>query len=134
MEKRSIHNTPEDPETPTRPSSHGMHVWWLISKLVTGADQITLNVAEFPPGQVHEVHRHPNCEAIVYVLRGRGLHLSDGKPVRLEEGEAVFIEQGEWHGFANDTDQPTTLITVYGGVGSLEEAGYDVLETSEVTA
>jgi quercetin dioxygenase-like cupin family protein len=131
MEKRSIENTPEDPEIPTREGWEGMHVWWLVSKLETGAGKVTLNIAEFPPGKFHEVHRHPNCEEIVYVLKGRGLHLSEGEPVRQEQGEAVFIKQGEWHGFANDTDEPVTIIGIYGGVGSFEDAGYEVLETSD---
>ena len=49
--------------------------------------------------------------------------------MRQNEGEVVFIEQGGWHGFKNDTDTPTTVIAVFGGVGSYEEAGYEVHPT-----
>jgi quercetin dioxygenase-like cupin family protein len=77
---------------------------------------------------MHELHRHPNCEEVVYVLQGSGLHLQDGDPVRVEQGDALYIGRGEWHGFHNDTDRITSLIGVYGGVGSLEEAGYETVE------
>jgi quercetin dioxygenase-like cupin family protein len=126
MEKRSIKTTPEDPTIPTRPGWEGMHVWWLVSQAETGSTQIVFDIATFPPGKAHEVHRHPGCEEVTYVIEGSGLHLGDGDPVRQEVGDVCFIAQGEWHGFANDTDEPTTIIGVYAGVGSPEEAGYEV--------
>ena len=119
----------EDPTVAGRPGWEGLHVWWLVGREETGAHGVVFNVTEFPPGKVHEIHRHPRCEEALYVLRGAGLHLSEGEPVRQEEGEVVFIAQGEWHGFANDTDAPTTVIAIFGGVGSYEEAGYEVHPT-----
>jgi quercetin dioxygenase-like cupin family protein len=126
MEKRSTRTVAEDPTVLERPGWEGLHVWWLIGREETGAYGIVFNVTEFPPGKVHEIHRHPHCEEALYILRGSGLHLSEREPVRQEEGEVVFIQQNEWHGFANDTDSPTTVIAVFGGVGSYAEAGYEV--------
>lgn len=131
MEKRSTRMSPEDATVRERPGWEGLRVWWLISREATGATGLVFNVTEFPAGKVHEVHRHPNCEEALYLLKGSGLHLSEGEPVRQDEGEVVFIERGEWHGFMNDTDEPTTVIAVFGGVGSYQEAGYEVLETPE---
>jgi quercetin dioxygenase-like cupin family protein len=128
MEKRSMQNTPEDPTVPTRPGWEGMHVWWLISGEETASEQIVFDIGVFPPGKAHEVHRHPNCEEVTFVLEGRGLHLSDGEPVRQEQGEACFIGKGEWHGFENDTDKPTTIIGIYAGVNSAVAAGYEVFD------
>jgi quercetin dioxygenase-like cupin family protein len=125
VEKRSITTTPEDPTVAQRPGWEGLHVWWLVDRLQTGAAGIVFNVTQFPPGKVHELHRHPNCEEVLYLLKGSGLHLSEGEPVRQNEGEVVFIERGEWHGFMNDTAEPITVIAVFGGVGSYEEAGYE---------
>lgn len=126
MEKRSVRTVAEDPTVAGRPGWEGLHVWWLVGREETGAEGIVFNVTEFPPDKTHEIHRHPNAEEALYVLRGSGLHLSEGEPVRQHEGEVVFIEKGEWHGFANDTDSPTTVLAVFGGVGSYEEAGYEV--------
>jgi quercetin dioxygenase-like cupin family protein len=128
MEKRSRETTPEDPAVASRPGWEGLHVWWLVGREETGAAQLVFNTTVFPPRCWHEIHRHPNAEEALYVLEGAGLHLSEGEPVRQEAGEVVFIPAGEWHGFANDTDEPTTVLAVFGGVGSYEEAGYEVLQ------
>jgi quercetin dioxygenase-like cupin family protein len=131
MEKRSIRTSPEDATVRERPGWEGLRVWWLVSRETTGATGIVFNVTEFPAGKVHEIHRHPNCEEALYILKGSGLHLSEGESVRQNQGEVVFIERGEWHGFMNDTDEPATVIAVFGGVGSYQEAGYEVLERPE---
>jgi quercetin dioxygenase-like cupin family protein len=125
----SRNNTTEDPTIPMRPGWEGMHVWWLIERQHGGSEHAVFNVTVFPPNKAHEVHRHAHAEEFLYVLQGSGLHLTDGEPVRLQEGEVVFIPMNEWHGFANDMDTPTTVITVMGGVGSYQDAGYEVLLT-----
>jgi quercetin dioxygenase-like cupin family protein len=128
VERRSTETTPEDPSIPGRAGWEGMHVWWLVNRAETGADQVVFVRSDFPSGKMHELHRHPNCEEVIYVLEGSGLHLGEGEPVRLEQGDAAYIGRGEWHGFHNDTGQVTSLIGVYGGVGSLEEAGYEAAD------
>lgn len=109
----------------TKPDQEGLIVGNVINKDDTGARKIILLSAEFPPGKVHLLHRHPNAEQIMYVLEGSCLALSEGEPVRLKEGDAVFISQGEWHGVRNDTDQPAVTLVIYAGAGTLEEAGYE---------
>jgi quercetin dioxygenase-like cupin family protein len=123
--KRSIADTPEDPTVAGRPGWEGLHVWWLVDREHAGAEGVVFNITQFPPGKVHGLHRHPGCEEALYLLRGSGLHLSEGDPVRQDEGEVVFIERGEWHGFANDGTEPTWVLAVFGGVGSYAEAGYE---------
>lgn len=126
MEKRSVESIAE--EVMTKPSMEGLRVRHTITKEEAGSSQVTLDVVEFPPGSVHVLHRHPNCEQLTYALKGSHLHLSEEGKTRVNEGEAVFVERGEWHGTENDTEQPTTVLIIYGGVGNLEEAGYEELE------
>jgi quercetin dioxygenase-like cupin family protein len=125
MEKRSIEDTPEDIELVSRPDMQGMHVWWLVSKEETGSTKVVFDIASFPPGKAHQLHRHPNCEEVTYVIKGTGVHLFDGGEQVQRQGEAVFIGEGEWHGFRNDTDETVVIVGVYGGVGNIEEAGYE---------
>jgi quercetin dioxygenase-like cupin family protein len=73
------------------------------------------------------VHRHPSAEEFLFVLEGSGLHLSERDPVPLAAGEVAYIPKGEWHGFANDSEAPTTVVTVFAGINSYEDAGYEVL-------
>jgi quercetin dioxygenase-like cupin family protein len=126
MEKRSRETTAEDPTIAGRAGWEGLHVWWLVDRDQTGAENVVFNTTVFPATMWHEIHRHPNAEEVLYVLEGSGLHLSEGEPVRHNAGEVVYIPAGEWHGFANDTDRPTTVLAVFGGVGSYEDAGYEV--------
>ncbi|MDQ3864396.1 MAG: cupin domain-containing protein [Actinomycetota bacterium] len=109
----------------TKPDQEGLIVRNVINKEATGAHRIILLSSELPPGKVHLLHRHPNAEQIMYVLKGSCTALSEGEPVRLKEGYAVFIAQGEWHGIRNDTDESAVTLVIYAGAGTLEEAGYE---------
>ena len=125
MHKRSIRDTPEDAALVERPDMNGMHVWWLVSREASAAENVVLNVAEFAPGVAHQLHRHPNAEEITFVLEGTGVHLFEGGEVTQTVGEAIFIDKGEWHGLRNDGDTPLVIVGIYGGVANLSEAGYE---------
>ncbi len=122
---RSSETVPEDPEVATRSGWEGLHVWWLLDRTV-GVDSVVFNTTVFPPQRWHELHRHPNADEVLYIVSGQGLHLSEGEPVRQKAGDVVFIAAGEWHGFANDDDEPITVVAVFPGVGSYEDCGYEV--------
>lgn len=104
----------------------GWRVWRLVDEERAGSRKGMLVMSVAPPGSRHLLHRHPNCEQVTYVLSGSGLHLTAGGATRQGAGEAAYVEPGEWHGFENDTDRPTTMIAVYGGVGDLGSAGYEL--------
>lgn len=125
MQIKSTGNTPEDLTMVQRPEMQGMHVWWLVSKESVGAQKVLLDVAEFPPHINHGLHRHPNAEEVIYLLEGEGYHLSEGDPQLQHPGEAVYVPAGEWHGFHNHTDEPATIISAWGGVASIADAGYE---------
>lgn len=106
--------------------TEGQKVWWLIDE--TGTDSVDgmLALVEVPPGHEEPLHRHGGCEHATYVLRGSGVHVSPGGTTPLGEDEAVYVAPGAWHGFENDTAESTTLLVLYGGVGTPEEAGYEL--------
>jgi quercetin dioxygenase-like cupin family protein len=126
MLKRSSDDTPEDLEAGRRPGWEGLRVWWLIDGASAGSERLVVNTTTFPPAKWHELHRHPNAEEALYIVSGAGLHLSEGEPVRQRAGEVVYIPRGEWHGFANDTEQPAVILAVFGGVASYADAGYEI--------
>ncbi len=126
MEKRSPDTVLEDLAAASRPGWEGLRVWWLVDGPSAGSRQLVFNTTTFPPGKWHELHRHPHAEEVLYIVSGAGLHLSEGDPVRQRAGEVVYIPAGEWHGFANDTDEPAVIVAVFGGVATYAEAGYEV--------
>lgn len=131
MEKRSINNTLENVNIAESPGSEGRRVWWLVNEDSFASTKGMFAITEFAPRSKHELHCHLNCETVTFVLKGSISYLSSGEPVRLSEREVVYIPPGDWHGYHNDGDQPTTIITVYGGAASLEEAGYKVHKSGE---
>jgi quercetin dioxygenase-like cupin family protein len=104
-----------------------MFVHWLADRDHGDTKTTVFNVTQFPPNRSHEIHRHVNAEEYFFVLEGSGLHLTRYEPVRLHKGDLVFLPQGEWHGFANDTEEPTLAVTVMGGVAHYSDAGYETL-------
>ena len=114
-----------DAQVMTKPDQEGLIVRNVINKDNTGAHRVILLTSELPPGKVHLLHRHPNAEQIMYVLKGSCLALSEGEPVRLNEGDAVYIVQGEWHGVRNDTNRSAVTLVIYAGAGTLEDVGYE---------
>lgn len=126
MYKTSRQETPFDPTIPARPGWEGMFVHWLADRDQGGTETTVFNVTEFPPNRSHELHRHPTAEEYFFVLEGAGVHLTEGEPVPVGVGDLVFIPKGEWHGFANNTDRSTMVVTVIGGVAHYSDAGYEV--------
>lgn len=128
MEKRSVQEVAE--VVMDQHDQRDLRVRNVLNDKGSGPSQIVLVVTEFPPGKSHLLHRHPYCDQVAYVLNGTMLHLSREGSERVTEGDVQFIEKGEWHGYKNDTDESATIIVIFGGIGSLEEAGYELAENS----
>jgi quercetin dioxygenase-like cupin family protein len=108
-----------------------MHVHWLADHDHGGTETTVFNVTAFPPNRWHELHRHPGAEEYFFIIEGSGLHLTEKETVPLQAGDLVFVPKDEWHGFANDSDRPTVVISVFGGVLAYEDGGYDVHPRSQ---
>ncbi len=126
VQKVELSSTPEDASLSAGDGWFGLHVRWLLNSETVGANKLTMNVTAFDPGGAHELHRHDGCEEILYIIEGRGTHLSPEGETRVEEGDATFVRANEWHGFRNDGDVVTRVVGCYAGAGSLSDAGYEL--------
>ena len=63
-----------------------------------GAKNITLNYAEFAPGDAFAQHVHPHSEDVIVVLEGKGVIKVEGKEYPIEAGDVVYVPPGERHG------------------------------------
>jgi quercetin dioxygenase-like cupin family protein len=78
--------------------------WLCNDKLSPGAEQ-TLGICHIRPGCKNPVHYHPNCEEVLYMLAGTGLHSLDGEAVSLRAGSTIRIPAGVRHNLRNDGDE-----------------------------
>lgn len=127
MRKLAVDTVPPDTTLADDGGWVGMTVRWIFTDATAGAEQMTFNVTSFEPGGAHELHRHPGCEELLYIVEGGGTCLMEDGETPITAGEVCFVPRGEWHGFRNSTDVVTRVICCYGGAGSLERAGYELM-------
>jgi quercetin dioxygenase-like cupin family protein len=99
-----------------------------------GSGSYVLAETEVPPGCRHEIHRHPDADQAIYILRGRLTLLSpsaESPEVTLGPGDVVHVPAGAWHGTANESTEMAATLTVFGGVGSAADAGYEEFEIGD---
>ena len=71
---------------------------WLTSAATNGARELTLGHTVVEAGGRNPLHRHPNCEEVLYVLGGEIEHIVEGAPnMRMKAGEAILIPRNLKH-------------------------------------
>jgi quercetin dioxygenase-like cupin family protein len=108
-----------------------MGVRWLATSDTVGSSSLVVATSTFSPAGHHALHRHPHADEFFFVLDGGGHHLASKGSIRLGPGDFVFVPAGEWHGYRTDPDTATNAIYGYLGVGSLEQAGYELDQARE---
>jgi quercetin dioxygenase-like cupin family protein len=81
----------------TSPGAVGVRIQWLIDES-RGAPNFALRRFVIEPGGSTPHHTH-NWEHEVYVLRGRGLLVTDGQQREIGPDMAILIEANEPHQF-----------------------------------
>lgn len=90
--------------SPTRTLAEGILVdqsWgkliWLVSRELGNSTSMTFGRVIIPAGQVNPRHRHPNCDEILHLLRGRLEHSLGDEKLLLNPGDTISIPAGQWH-------------------------------------
>lgn len=95
-----------------------------VDKDTVGADEVTFGLSEFAPmSSVHKKHIHPDCEEIMYILKGRGIGGVNGMDTICQEGDILFVPKGAEHWFYNPFQEPCRFLFLY-TKSSLKAAGY----------
>ena len=53
--------------------------------------------------------------------------------MRQSAGDVTYTPAGEWHGFANDTDEPCVVLALFGGVGTYADVATRSTPTTPTT-
>ncbi len=97
---------------PVEQNAWGTLQWVCNGKLMPGAEQ-TLGLATILPGKQNPVHFHPNCEEVLYVISGQGLHSYDGRTVALKTGMTIRIPANVKHNLVNTGTEPLRTLVSY---------------------
>lgn len=124
----------EDSAAPLRPDMLGIHVWWLVTQDTVTSRTMVLNIAELPPGAIHWLHRHPHADQSVVVMSGSALCFGESESFPVQAGEVVHVPAMEWHGLANLRNERVAIVTIYGGVATQDDAGYELHPAAEQRA
>jgi quercetin dioxygenase-like cupin family protein len=86
--------------------------WMMNSELDPGAQQ-TFGIVQINAGQRNPLHKHPNCEELLYVLSGSFDNVMDGKTVVMHAGDIVRIPANTPHQGINNTKEPMRAVISY---------------------
>ena len=91
--------------------------WGTLRRLMSAqhdpATQLTLGIAEIKPGQKNPLHKHPNCEEVIYMLSGSCEHRVGDQKVILRPGDVLRIPANVPHDARVLGDEPMKSIVVY---------------------
>ena len=76
--------------------SWGNLAWLVDAKRMDGAEQ-AFGIVTIETGQRNPLHRHPNCEELLYVLQGTAEHVLGDEKVTLRPGDIIRIPRGVPH-------------------------------------
>lgn len=87
------------------------HIEWLVSGAQKNSTVMTFGRVTIKSGQANSVHRHPNCDEILHVLKGRILHLTGEQRFEMNVGDTISIPRGVWHNAEtlSDVDAEMTI-------------------------
>ncbi len=100
---------------------------WLVGeRQMPGAEQ-TLGVVTINPGERNPLHRHPNCEELLYVLSGECAHKLGDELFSLSAGAVIRIPRGVPHWARCTSDDPLVAVIAFSAADrqteNLDEGG-----------
>jgi phosphonatase-like hydrolase len=96
-------------QLPTESFEWGTLKWLCSGTLLPGAAQ-TVGLCHILPGRRNPLHYHPNCEEVLYLLAGQGLHTLDEKSIALQAGSTIRIPAGVKHNLTNTGSEPIVCL------------------------
>lgn len=82
----------------------------LISRDLSGSDDLNVSLGRILPGQHHLCHHHPDASEFYVVIAGTPIVHLDGTDYRARPGDGIYIPRGVSHGITNDTDENVELV------------------------
>ena len=113
MQPFNVDTVPEDPTIAGRLGWEGLHVWWLVDRSTAGASRLVVNQTVIPPGSWHHSGTGtPTRRRRSTSSPARACTCPRASPCARARATSRTRLAGEWHGFANDTDEPCVVLAL----------------------
>jgi type 1 glutamine amidotransferase len=86
---------------------------WLAGTKYGNADGLVLGRVTIKAGKFNPRHRHPKCEEVLYMLKGRIVHSLGSESYTLLAGDTITIPAGVFHDARCISDEDADMIVVY---------------------
>jgi quercetin dioxygenase-like cupin family protein len=86
--------------------------WMMNAELDPGAAQ-TFGIVQIDAGKRNPLHKHPNCEELLYVLSGSFENVVGDKTVVMHAGDMIRIPANVPHQGINNTKEPMRAVISY---------------------
>ncbi|MCL6472332.1 MAG: cupin domain-containing protein [Firmicutes bacterium] len=103
-----INYTQITPTSVEEDGASGVSLRWVISEK-EGAENFALRVFTVEPGGHTPLHTHP-WEHEVFILKGSGAVVNEGRDVPMSAGDVIFVPADEEHQFKNTADSVMEFI------------------------
>ncbi len=86
---------------------------WLAGQDIGNAQGMVVGRVIIKKGRSNPKHSHPNCEEMLYLLRGRLEHTVGEENVITETGDVIVVPAGVPHVARNIGDEDADMIVAY---------------------
>jgi quercetin dioxygenase-like cupin family protein len=86
---------------------------WLAGQKIGNAQGLTLGRVVIRKGKSNPRHSHPDCEEVLYLLRGRLEHTVGDEKAILELGDTITLDAGVPHNATSIGDEDADMIVAY---------------------
>ncbi len=94
------------------PTSWGELNWKITGETFAGSE-MTFGTCLIKPGDRNQLHSHPDCEEILYVVSGTCEHKLGDEIYRLEPGDAIRIPRNVRHWARSLGPEPLFALIVF---------------------
>lgn len=103
------------------------HYWHFNADVSKQADTYMVKVV-MPVGGMHNFHRHPEMNEILYILKGTCEQWVEDEKQILKAGDSVYIDPNIVHGTFNVGDEALEFLAILAPSGGWEAGTIDVYE------
>ena len=86
---------------------------WFASKELNNTEEMTVGKCVIKVGEENPRHVHPNCEEILYVLKGKISHSYNSEEKIMEMGDTISIPANISHNAKNIGDTEAELLITF---------------------